>query len=847
MAENSIHTAGFSWLWKMAWRDARASFGKLGLFMASIVLGIAAVVSIHSFGENLKDNIALQSKSLMGADYIIDSDQPITEKVSHIIDSLGGADASETSFSSMILFPSNGKTKLMDLRGISGGFPFYGKIETTQNDPVDFQQQNAALVDATTMLQFGLKPGDSIKFGNVTLPILGRLKSIPGSSSIFSSIAPPVLVPEDAVKSSGLIQTGSRIDYNYYFQARAGQDMKELDEKLDPVLDIENADIDTHTATSERLGRRYENFGKFLNLVAFIALLMGCIGIASSIHLYIKSKLRSVAVLKCLGVSRKQSFLIFLIQIALIGLLGGVAGTTLGVLLQQLFPAIIGNLLPFEVEITLVPEAILMGISLGFFLSLLFALQSLVGTLYVSPLEALRVINDRKNASLRARLAILLAIFVFIYLFSYFLLGDWKFAGYFVLSLLVIFGILTGTSQLFIGSVKRFFPKKASFIARQSLLNLFRPNNQTLMLVLSIGLGTFLISTLYFSRGILLKEASLDAQANSPNLILLDVQTEQAKNVSETITAEGLPVLNEIPIVTMRVAELNGKTTQELKNDSTSTINRWILNHEFRTTYRDSIIASEEIVEGRWISSFDGEGPIPVSASEDFAKDAEVSLGDTVIFNVQGVLMPTRISSLRKVDWGRVQLNFSLVFPAGALEQAPQFKVFTTKAANESQSASLQQQIVKNFPNISILDLRQILSLVEDILGKIAWLVNFMAFFCIATGIIVLIGAVRTSKYQRIKESVLLRTLGAQSGQILKIVSLEYIYLGLLGSLAGILLALVAGFLMAYFLFQSVFIPSLIPFVVIVPAICALVWLIGIFNSLEVIKSPPLQVLRKQN
>lgn len=367
MAENFNHTAGFSWLWKMAWRDARASFGKLGLFMAFIVLGIAAVVSIHSFGENLKDNIALQSKSLMGADYIIDSDQPITEKVSHIIDSLGGADASETSFSSMILFPSNGKTKLMDLRGISGGFPFYGKIETTQNDPVDFQQQNAALVDATTMLQFGLKPGDSIKFGNVTLPILGRLKSIPGSSSIFSSIAPPVLVPEYAVKSSGLIQTGSRIDYNYYFQARAGQDMKELDEKLDPVLDIENADIDTHTATSERLGRRYENFGKFLNLVAFIALLMGCIGIASSIHLYIKSKLRSVAVLKCLGVSRKQSFLIFLIQIALIGLLGGVAGTTLGVLLQQLFPAIIGNLLPFEVEITLVPEAILMGISLGFF------------------------------------------------------------------------------------------------------------------------------------------------------------------------------------------------------------------------------------------------------------------------------------------------------------------------------------------------------------------------------------------------------------------------------------------------------------------------------------------------
>ncbi len=830
----------------MAWRDGKASATKLSLFIASIVLGIAAVVSIQSFGENLRDNIALQSKSLMGADYIIGSDKPMNDRVTAIIDSLGGADSREISFSSMALFPKNGKTKLMDIRGISGGFPFYGKIETETNSDHDFEGKNAALVDATTMLQLGISEGDSIKFGEVTLPVMARLKSIPGSSSLFSSIAPPVIVPLSAVEESGLIQTGSRIDYKYYFKSTKNEDMDQLDKKLDPILDAEDADLDTHKSTSERLGRRYENFGRFLNLVAFVALLLGCIGIASSIHIYIKGKLRSVAVLKCLGASRKQTFLIYLIQIAIIGFLGGIAGTGLGLILQQTFPLILADLLPIEVQITFVSGAIVMGIILGLVMSILFALYSLIGTFYVSPLQTLRVQENESGTSRKAGLITLLLIFLFIFGFSYWLLQDWQHSLSFVGGVIITFGILAGVSRLFIFLIKKFFPKNAGFIARQSLLNLFRPNNQTLILVLAIGLGTFLMSTLYFTRDMLLAEASLDQQANSPNLILLDVQTEQAKDVAQTVKNQNLPVLENIPIVTMRVAELKGRSSQELKNDSTSTINGWILNHEFRTTYRDSLISSEELISGEWIPNYNGSEIVPISVSEDFSKDAEVTTGDTINFNVQGVIMQTEVASIRKVDWSRMQLNFSIVFPQGILEDAPQFRILTTKANAEGDSAELQQKLVSRFPNISVIDLRQVLSVLEDILGKIGWLINFMAFFSIITGVIVLIGAVRTSKYQRIKESVLLRTLGAKGKQIYKIVALEYLYLGLLGSLTGILLSLLSTSLLAWFLFESIFVPSLIPFLIILPAISILVLLIGLSNSVAVVKSPPLQILRKQ-
>ncbi|QYA27211.1 FtsX-like permease family protein [Gramella sp. MT6] len=831
----------------MAIRDGKASSRKLLLFMASIVLGIAAVVSIQSFSNNLKENIALQSKSLMGADYIIDLENQPNERVSFIMDSLGGPKAEEISFASMAAFPGTEGTKLVRVRGIKGGFPFYGELET---EPVsaakEYQEKGVALVNATLMLQLGIEKGDKIKIGNIELPVGGALKSVPGSAALFSSIAPPVIIPHSFIEKTGLIQTGSRIGYNYYFLADPNLDLEKFDEKLDPILDANDADLDTHTSTSARLGRRYENFGKFLNLVAFIALLLGCVGIASAIHIYIKEKLKSIAVLKCLGATKKQTFSIYLIQIAIIGFIGGIAGTLLGLMLQQLFPLILQDILPVDVQISFDPRVIFMGILLGVLMSVLFALYPLIGTLYVSPLQTLRVQGTESSSSKKAGILVLTGIFLFIFLFAFWLLEDWKYSIFFVLGIIITFSLLAGVANLFMKAIKRYFPTSWGFIPRQSLLNLFRPQNQTLILVLAIGIGTFLISTLYFTKDLLLAQASLDEQANSPNMILLDVQTDQQEKVAQTINSQQLPVLENIPIVSMRVESIKGRSVNEIRDDTTSRVNGWILDHEFRTTYRDSLIDSEVLEQGEFIGEKPQSEIIPISVSNNFAEDAKVSVGDKVNFNVQGVLLNTVVGSIRAVDWSRMQLNFSIVFPTGVLEDAPQFRVLTTKVPDETISADLQQSLVEKFPNLTIIDLRQVLTLIEKILTKISWLINFMAFFSILTGIIVLIGAVRTSKYQRIRESVLLRTLGARSDQILKILALEYFYLGVLGALSGILLSLISSLLLGYFVFETTFIPSWIPFLVLLPGIILLVMSIGLGNSLSVIKSPPLVVLRKE-
>ena len=830
----------------MAWRDAKASRVRLLLFMASIILGIAAVVSIQLFSTNLKDNIQIQSKALMGADYIIDSRQLPTERAKVIIDSLK-PNASEVNFVSMIAFPKNGGTKLVKVRGLDGDFPFYGTIDTEPASAADtYQDLGGALVDATLLLQFNIKPGDSIKVGELTLPITGALKAIPGSTAISSSVAPTIVIPYRFIDNTALLQFGSRKEYQYFYKVSDTLNLDTFERKIGPMLDAENADLDTHTSTSRRLGRRYDNVGKFLNLAAFIALLLGCIGIASSVHIYIKEKLKAIAVLKCMGASRVQSFLIFLIQISGIGIIGGLIGSLIGIGIQELFPYILKDFLPFNVEISISAQPIIMGIFLGFLMSVLFALLPLLRTWYVSPLAVLRVDENASQEPKIVRYGVFTAILIFLFLFSYWLLDDFVYALGFVVATFITFIILAGIALLCIRLIRRFFPKQWGFTARQSLLNLFRPNNQTVVLVVAIGLGTFLISTLYFTKDILLSKTEVGSNADSANIIILDVQSEQRDAVVSSISSQELPIVDNIPLVTMRMHRIKDQLVSDIKKDTTRQIRGWILNHEFRTTYRDTLIPSEELLEGKWTPSLKTGEPVVISISDNLAADAKVTVGDKIVFNVQGVLMETTVGSIRKVDWGRIQLNFTIVFPKGVLEQAPQFNVITTAVPNAVASANLQRDLVAQYPNVSIIDLRQVYTIIEDILDKVSWIINFMAFFSILTGIIVLIGSVRTSKYQRIKESVLLRTLGAKNTQILKITAFEYIFLGLLGSLVGILLALISSLFLALFVFKEAFVPSLIPFLIFLPGITLLVLGIGLSNIQTVLRSSPLEVLRRE-
>ncbi|MXV15444.1 FtsX-like permease family protein [Pedobacter sp. HMF7056] len=843
----------------MAWRDSRKNRSRLFLFISSIVLGIAALVAIYSFGDNLQRDIDGQAASLIGADLVVSSGKEVSPKMEKMLGSLGDERSEERSFASMVFFPFTGGTRLIQVRALDGSFPYYGELKTVPlSAGKTFRQGKTALVDKTLLLQFNAKVGDPVTIGNVTFIIAGALEQAPGQNGLTATIAPIVYIPLGYLEQTGLMQRGSRVSYKYYYRFNKPDEVEKLVKKLDPQFEGERIDSQTIQSQKRDTGRAFEDLTRFLSLVGFIALLLGCIGVASSIHIYIREKLSTIAILRCMGTTASQAFLIYLVQIAGIGLIGSVLGAALGTVVQQVLPVVLKDLLPVSITSAISWIAILQGIVAGLLVSLLFAMLPLVSIRNISPLNTLRI-SDTETRGSRDPLKwlVYLLILAFIVGFSYLQLRDWSGAFTFTAAVVAAFLVLSAVASALMWLVRRFFPSGAGYLYRQGLANLFRPNNQTLILMVSIGLGTGFISTLFFVQDTLVNSVSLSAGGQKPNMILFDIQTTQAKQVADLARKHRLPILQEVPIVTVRVEEINGKTAAAVKKDNEKrkkqpgkpeqlppgAISLRAFNGELRATYRDSVTNTEKIIEGKWHGTVAKDGIIYVSLDERYARSIRARIGDKFVYNVQGALIPTVVGSIRKVDWNRVQTNFRLVFPKGVLEDAPQFRVLVTRVPSNEASAKFQKDLVSRFPTISVIDLGLILNVLDEIVDKIGFVIRFMAGFSIVTGLIVLIASVLISKYQRIRESVLLRTLGATRRQILAITALEYFFLGSFAAGTGILLSFAGSWALAAYLFETALVIKPLPVIFIFVSISALTVLIGLFNSREVVNRAPLEVL----
>ncbi|HEY0066536.1 MAG TPA: FtsX-like permease family protein [Flavisolibacter sp.] len=840
----------FPWLVKMAWRDSRRNRSRLLLFVSSIVLGIAALVAIYSLGDNMRRDIDLQAASLLGADLEISSSKMPEGATKKMLDSLGDRRSEEKSFPSMIYFLKNGGTRLIQVRALGGGFPYYGTLETEPAQAAaSFRNNRQALVDQTLMLQYDARIGDSIRLGNLNFAIAGTLMKAPGQTGLSASVSPVVYIPLQHLDSTGLLQKGSRINYRFYYQFARNVNVENMMKQLQPRFDAEGLYYETVASQKEDTGRSFTDLTRFLSLVGFIALLLGCTGVASAIHIYIREKINTIALLRCLGVTSFQAFLIYLIQITVIGLIGSVIGAALGVGIQQLLPAVLKDFIPIEISTGISWPSVMQGILLGVVIAVLFALLPLVSIRSVSPLYTLRIsFQENRKGRDPLRWLVYLLIGAFVVLFTHRQMGNWRETITFTLGVLVAFLVLAAIAGLLMWLVRRFFPVSWSYLWRQGLANLYRPNNQTLILVITIGLGTALICTLFFVQGILINRVTLSTGEHQPNIVLFDIQDGQREGVLTLARQQGLEANGTVPIVNMRLEEVNGITAAQVVKDTSLGLSRRIFSREYRVTYRDSLTAAEEVVSGEWIGTADAAaGAVPISMDQGFARRNNINMGDTLLFNVQGSLLPTVVRSLREVNWNRIQTNFLVVFPKGVLEQAPQFHVLLTRVPSNEASARFQQAVVKQYPNVSIIDLALVLSVLDEIMDKIGFVIRFMAGFSILTGLIVLITSVLISKYQRVQESVLLRTIGASRRQIFAITALEYFFLGALAAATGIVLALGASWALARYSFETSFTPQLLPTLAVFLLVTLLTVTIGLLNSRMVLTRSPLEVLRQES
>jgi putative ABC transport system permease protein len=367
--------------------------------------------------------------------------------------------------------------------------------------------------------------------------------------------------------------------------------------------------------------------------------------------------------------------------------------------------------------------------------------------------------------------------------------------------------------------------------------------------VLAIGFGAFLLGTLYLVQHNLLRQLRLTGGAARPNLVLFDIQPDQLAGIKRELRYAGLPLSHPTPIVPMRIRSVKGRpVTKLLAGDATTgdgPSNAWVYRREYRSTYRDSIVATERLVDGRWSTA---KAPLParISVEQDLARELGVGIGDEIVWDVQGVTLPSRVTSLREVDWARFEPNFFVVFAPGALEKAPQTWVTLTRIVSPEERGRFQRRLAERFPNVSTLDLSLLQEALERLVDRVALAIRFMALFSLGVGTLVLIGALATSRFQRVREGALLRTLGATRSQIFRVVLAEYLSLGLLASAVALVLAAAAAWALARFVFESGFSLPLIPMSVLILSIVALTVIVGLANSREVVRRPPLAVLRNE-
>jgi len=849
----------------MARREGRGSRRRLALYMSSITLGVAALVAINSFRKNVTTAISGQAREVLGADLELSSRRPFDSIIQGVLDSAAqsGVPVSRvTGFASMALATRSGGTRLVEVRAIEGGYPYYGAIET---DPpgawTRLSAGRSALVDPALLIQLGAAVGDTLAVGEVRFAIIGAVVKYPGDIALRTAIGPRVYIPGTYLEDTQLLRTGSLARYLAYLKLEPPAEVQRFLNRHNQTFRQHNVGYDTVAEREAELTNSLDMLARFLGLVGLIALLLGGVGVASAVTVFAKEKLAIAAILRCLGARQRTVFAIFLLQAGAMGFLGAALGVALGVIVQWQLPRMLADFLPIAVPVGVDYPSIVAGLGVGGWVALVFALLPLLSIRDVSPLAALRKDFDPAAPVPRSqRITAYVAIAGSILALSLWQAPRLGSGVNFALGVGATTLLLWTSAALLNRGVRRFFPRRARYEVRQGVANLFRPHNQTTAVTLAVGFGIFLIATLYVVQRNLLDQLQLDTRPDRPNLVLFDIQKDQMDGARALLRERGSPLLQETPIVTARLAAINGQTVQQLLAAPDGyRRSRWALRREYRNTYRDTLVATEQLVAGAWWKvrtaaeaaevaqrpATSAAPPPAISVEEDLAQELGVGVGDRLTWDVQGVQIETQIASLRRVTWARFEPNFFVVFQPGVLENAPHSVVMLTRVADRTVRAEVQRDLVLRYPNIAALDLTLLQETLDSVLGSVSLAIRFMALFSIVSGLLVLVGAIATTRFQRMRESVLLKTLGASQRQIIGITLTEYSALGALAGLTGVLLAAAAGWALMRFFFEVPFrLPSL-PLGALALATALITMVVGLANSWHVFGRTPLAVLRE--
>lgn len=845
------------WL-QLAWKEITNNFRFSLFFVLNLGIGLIGFIALDSFQSSIDRHLQDNSKSILTADVQISSRFPLTEAetvpAEAIFDSPFEA-TDQIAFMSMVA--ANGNSRMSQLIAIEDGYPQYGDIILQQRGSVKAGNAQAELfsgdniwVARDLMVILDLEIGDRLKIGEREFTILDVILADPSSTISVMSSFPAIYMGLPQVETTGLIQLGSRISYSRFYKMPPGYDVSGLEEQFDTLerevfRDTRRLGMTTHAEESEDLGRVLGYMNDYLGLIALVALFLAGVGAAYLFRAFFTSRFRDMAILMCLGGTPQQAYLMALVQISILGLVSALLASLVAWFALPVLPLLFDGLLPRGFSNGMAPDSLLLALFMGTLGSIICCLPILSKINDLNPVGLFHenVQPSAVRAHWQRHVSSYAPILLVFWSLAIWQSGSLQIGTFFIGGFLGAVFLLGAVAWYVLALCGRHSSIR-TVTRRLALRNLNRNRLGSISCFLAIGLGSLLINLIPQIQKGLQQEITQPASFTVPDFFMFDIQPEQLEPLQGILAARGYALSFLSPMISARLEAVNELVIDEVEETPDEQLLR---RRTYNLTYQNALKNSEELVDGAvWTSDWTFDSPeLPgISLEKDFADRMGLQLGDTMTFDVQGVPVTGRIVNTRLVAWNSFQPNFFVSFQPGVLDPAPKTFVAAIADVAEADRIPIQNDIVTMLPNVSVINVTQIVARVLDITDQISWAIRVMAWLSILAGLVVLFSIARYEVKSRFWELNLLKILGASFRDVRTIVQIEFGILGFCAALAGVVLSLALSWSLSWYIFDSLwlFSPGVTAFSVV--AISALSILTALAATISVLKQKPLELLK---
>jgi putative ABC transport system permease protein len=845
-----------SFVLTMTLRELRASWRRLVFFFVCIAIGVASIVAIRSVIQNVRSGLMRETRALTGADVVVSSDNPFTPDVLAAIERRRqegrvGVVSEAVEMATMVRAGGDGqpKARMVELRAVQEAFPLYGTL-TLRDGAYSHAllRGRGVLVRPELLTQLGVEVGDPLLIGSERFEIRGVIDKEPGRNVGSFSLGSRIFIDHADLGATGLLSFGSRASRQLLLQVTGPERAPtEVARVLTAELRGEFVRVRSFRQIENDIGEDLERAENYLSLVGLVVLILGGIGVSSVTRVFVQQKVRSIAILKCVGATSRHVLSVYLTQVLVLGLAGSAFGVAIGFGIVEALPHLVPRvsaLLPADYGLG--PGPVAQGLAIGLLVSILFSVVPLLEVRSVKPSLLLRQdVTPRPGIDW---LKWIVAAGVASVLVG---VASWQ-AGSLRVGLMLSGGLVATAAVLHLvglALIRAVQPLRhsRSFALRQAVVRVARPGNQTRVILLAVGLGTFFVLGVRGLQANLLRDFSVQLGEDSPDLFLLDIQSDQRAGVSALIDRDNGPgpAPTLIPVLRARVVGVRGRAVnldgyEEVRG-------RRGLGREFTVTYRSTLNDNERLIDGTWWDETPTSAP-EVSIEESLRDRFQIQIGDEMRFSVLGREITARVASVRNVDFRDARRGgFMFVFRPGAFDGAPHGYIGAARGPADAAARSrMQGALAAAYPNVSVIDLREVLATVQEIVGNVTLAVTVVGGLVLASGSLILIGAVSMTKFRRVYEAAILKTLGASSRLIAAMLLLEYGVLGAVAGAVGAIGAIALSWGVARYALELPWEPTPALTVAGIVGTAVFVAIVGVAASLDVLRHKPLSTLRAE-